>query len=424
MPGCAVTRALRGCAQALLVFALGAGAAFADAIAVFSPTGPDAESYGEPDRYPVAPPGPLMDAQRYIVGSYSHYDEILKARVVRRGATASTLERAPKEVALAYSHDGARQTLATYIERHPATGLLIARGRTILYEHYRYGRTDTQRLTSQSMAKTITGMLVGIAIDEGAIQSVDDAASLYVPELAGTELGSTPIRALLHMASGIAFRETYDGHDDVAKLIRALWRRDGPGTVAALAQFQTRDAAPDTLWHYASLDAELLGLIVMRATNMALADYLSSRIWRKIGAEADASWLVDASGHEVAYCCFNAVLRDWARFAMLLASDGNWNGERLIPRDWVLEATSASSRGHFLAPGTATPLYGYGYQVWTLPGPRRQFALLGIHGQTILVDAASKLVVVHTAARVSAARDPAARELVTLWNALVAQEGR
>lgn len=140
-----------------------------------------------------------------------------------------------------------------------------------------------------------------------------------------------------------------------------------------------------------------------------------------MGAEADAEWTIDTTGQEVAYCCVNAVLRDWARVGMMLANDGAWNGHQIVPRQWVLDATTAQAP--FLRAGTLFPSYGYGYQTWLLPGPRRQFALLGIHGQAIFVDPAAKLVLVHTAVGMKASGDPAAVELRALWGALVARHG-
>jgi len=410
-------------ARLIALLLLLAGPAFAQALPVFSDTGPDAASFGADAGYPVGT-RVTVNQQRYMVGGFSHYDQLLPARAVPRATEPSPFERAPEELVLHYTHRGAPHTLDDYLDRHPATGLLIVRDRTILYEHYRYGRTDRDRFTSQSMAKTVLGMLIGIAIDEGRIRSIDDSASIYVPELAGTELGRTPLRALLHMASGIAFTEVYDGHDDQAKMMRGLLSRGSAGAAAVLSQFDTRVAKPDTLWHYAGLNSELLGLVLTNATRMQPADYLASRIWSRIGTEADASWVTDATGQEVTSCCLNAVLRDWARFGLLLANDGAWDGQQIIPRQWVLDATTAAERGAMLAPRTATPFYGYGYQVWTLPRPRRQFAMLGIHGQTILVLPAAKLVLVHTAVRPLPTGDPMATELISLWTALVNQEGR
>jgi CubicO group peptidase (beta-lactamase class C family) len=403
--------------------------AHAEALPVFSDTGPDAAAYGAADGYPLGTAGHTGDP-RVMVGSFSHFDEIVASRPVRRAAAPFVFKRAADEITLSWrwerdpdrSRRGELRTLTDYLERQPATGLLILQDDTILFEHYRYGRKDTDRLTSQSMAKTITAMLVGIAVQEGAIRSIDDPASAYVPEIADSELGKTPVRALLHMASGIEFSETYDGTDDAAKLGRLLFAKHGLGTARSIASFNTRLAPPDTLWHYAGINSDLLGLIVARATKTSLADYVQSHIWQRIGTEADASWAIDASGQEAAYCCFNAVLRDWGRLGRLLAYDGAWQGAQLIPKQWVLDATSAAP-GSFLAPGKATRFYGYGYQVWLLPGPRRDFALLGIHGQTILVDPQSKLVLVHTAARVRPTGDPQIGDLLALWAALVERYG-
>jgi CubicO group peptidase (beta-lactamase class C family) len=221
------------------------------------------------------------------------------------------------------------------------------------------------------------------------------------------------------MASGVAFRETYDGADDIAALGRALFIRPSPGAAGAVARFNTREAPPDTRFHYASIETEVLGLVLANAVRMPLANYLSTRIWQRIGAEADATWAVDVGGQEAAFCCFSATLRDWARLALLLAHDGAWNGQPIIPRQWLLDATGVAAP--FLAPRTATPYYGYGFQVWLLPGPRRQFALLGVHGQAIFVDPAARLVLVHTAVRVKPSGDPAAAELGALWQALIAR---
>jgi CubicO group peptidase (beta-lactamase class C family) len=225
----------------------------------------------------------------------------------------------------------------------------------------------------------------------------------------------------LHMASGVAFTEVYDGADDNAKLGRQRFAPNGPGAVRALADFSEREAPQGTRFHYASSESQVLGLVLANAVHMPLAAYLQNRIWQPMGAEADAAWGVDPAGLEVASCCLNAVLRDWARFALLLAHDGMWNGRQIIPRQWVLDATTPSAP--FLAPAVAPPHLGYGYQVWLQPGARRQFSLRGVHGQAIFVDPQARLVLVHTAVRLRPANDPQAVELGELWRALVARYG-
>lgn len=405
-----------------LMFALTRGV-FADSLPVFSDTGPYAAAYGAPS-YPIGR-RTAQQPQVNLVGTYSHYDQVYPYHRVAKPKALSELRRAAEELTLGYTYHGATYSLNEYLERNPATGLLIAQGDEILFEHYQYARTDAQRMVSQSMAKTVTSMLLGIAIAEGAIRSIDDTAAEYVAALTGTEYGKTSLRALLHMSSGVAFREIYDDRSaDNAKLSRALFGADSRGPAKALALFDSRAAPAGTRFNYAGADTEVLGLVIANAVHMPLSHYLESRIWKPMGAEADASWVIDATDHEAAFCCFNATLRDWARFALLLAHDGNWNGRQIIPRQWLLDATTVARSDAYLAPRHATRFFGYGYQLWIFPGPRRQFALLGLHGQSIFVDPAAQLVLVHTAVRLKPNNDPTALELRALWQALVAQQNR
>ena len=373
--------------------------------------------------FPVGQRG-AQQPQANLVGTYSHYDRLYKYHRVAKPKTRSKLSRAPTEIALPYDHRGTSYSIDDYLERNPATGLFIARGHEILFERYRYARTDRDRLVSHSMAKTVTAMLLGIAIAEGAIHSIDEPAEKYVPELAGTEYGETSLRALLHMSSGVAFRENYEDRDaDNARLGRALFGEGSSGPARAVAMFDTREAPPGTRFNYAGVETEVLGLVIANAVHMPLAHYLETRIWQPKGAEADAIWSIDATDHEAAYCCISATLRDWGRIALLLAHDGRWNGRQIIPRQWLLDATRVAPGDDYLAPGRATRFYGYGYQVWIFPGERRQFALLGIHGQAIFVDPKAKLVLVHTAVRLKPSNDPQAAELRALWRALVTRYG-
>ena len=389
---------------------------------VFSPSGPDAADYGAAAGFPLGTPATASQPE-HLVATYSHYGELFPSRLVKHAATPWQFKRAA-EPAISYTFKSDRFSIADYLARNPTTGLLIAKDDTILYEHYQYARTDSDRFLSQSMAKTITAMLIGIAIADNKIKSIDDPVSAYVPGLANTEYGGTSLRALLHMSSGVSFSENYDGADDVSRLGRDLFLAPGKDPVASVAQFNTRVAPPETKWHYASSETEVLGLVLRAATGQPVADYLGERIWQPIGTEADASWVIDRTGQEITFCCFNAVLRDYARLGRLLAYDGAWEGRQLIPRQWLLDATTVRPGDAHLAPGTATPYFGYGYQTWLFPGEQRRFALLGIRGQIIFVDPASKLVMVHTAVRRKPS-DPASNsETITLFLHVVAQLGK
>ncbi len=389
---------------------------------VFSTTGPDAAAYGAAEGFPLGTRG-TTDQVQHLVAFYSRFDDLIASGIVIRAAVPWSFRRASSEPKIAYEFQSNRYTLEDYLNRNPTTGLLIAKGDTILIEHYQYARSDRHRFLSQSMAKTITAMLIGIAVSEGTIKSIDDTVATYVPQLAGTEYGKTAIRDLLHMASGVAFSENYDGKDDLSRLVADVFGLARKRAVVSVAQFNTRAAPPGTKWHYASVETQILGLVLRAAIGRPITDYLREKIWQPIGAEADASWAIDGSGQEVTFCCFNAVLRDYARLGRLLAHDGLWEGRQLIPRPWILDATTVRAGDTYLAPGVATPFDGYGYQVWIEAGSERRFVLKGIRGQYILVDPTTKLVMVHTAVR-QKPNDPANAETRALWAAVVQELGR
>lgn len=190
-----------------------------------------------------------------------------------------------------------------------------------------------------------------------------------------------------------------------------------------MLSFNERAAPPGTRFSYSSAETQVLGLALRAATGRPLAEYLKSTIWHSIGAEADASWLVDNAGQEAAFCGLNAVLRDYARLGLLLAHDGQWHGRQVIPAAWVLEATTVGVDQPHLQPGMATPGYGYGYQTWILPGERRMFSLWGIRGQRIFVDPWSKLVMVKTSVHKQPDDPRPTLEAEAMWLGAVRQFG-
>jgi CubicO group peptidase (beta-lactamase class C family) len=386
----------------------------------FDAGGWDAASLGQAASYPRVLRGRRLE-RTYLVGTFSAYDRIYAARRIAAPAQPSTLRRAP-EPAIFYDSPTGRRDIDHYLANNPATALLIVKDDTILVERYQYARREDTRFTSFSMAKTITAMLFGIAVAEGHIKSIDDMAETYVPELAGSEYGRTPIKALLSMSSGVQYRETYDGNDDAARLARDTFLGLGPGGPGILRQFSTRTAPPDTRFYYAGAETQTLGAVIAAATGRTLGDYAAEKLWRPLGAEADASWIIDQAGAESAYCCFQATLRDWARLGLMLAHDGAWNGRQIVPRDWVRAATSVDPARPHLAPGRASRTFGYGYQTWLLPGPTRTFALLGIYGQTVFVDPANRLVMVHLAARANPT-DSGGAQTQALWRGVRAAMG-
>ena len=389
-----------------LLFAAGAFAA------------PDEEALGKAEGYPICPPSVRMET-RCLVGLVSRYDEVFPARKVAKGAAARPLKRAAAEPAIRYTYQSQSSGLEDYLSRNRTTALLILKGDTILAERYQYDRKPEQRMTSYSMAKTIVGMLVGVALSEGKIQSLDDRAEKHVAELKGTPYGETPIRHLLTMSSGVRFTEIYSGSDDVATLSRLSLLGESAGGAATVMPFRTRDRAPGERFHYSSAETQVLGLVLRAATRKPVAEYLSEKIWQPMGAEADASWIIDKGGYEVAYIGVNATVRDYARLGMLLANDGSLDGRPIIPVGWVREATTPPAEP--FEPGRTRSFFGYGYQTWILPGNERQFVLRGLRGQAVFVDPKSKLVMVHTAARDVG---DAGMEMIPLWFGVLQSPGK
>jgi CubicO group peptidase (beta-lactamase class C family) len=391
----------------------------------FSPTGPNAELYGAAEGYPLPD---IVEARRlggpwepkYRVGAFTHLDQIYPTRIVERAESSWNFKCSTAEIY--YDFHGSRFSPIDYVLRNPVTGLLIAKDDQILFEHYQYARTDHDRFVSQSMVKSIIGLLIGIAIAEGAIKSVDDTPEAYVPGFRGSEYGRTPIRDLLHMSSGVDFGETKDGGRDLNRLWNGMGIASPAtkiGTVNSIVQFNQRIAPAGTRFYYASVEPDVLAMVLHNAVDKSASDYLREKVWKPIGAEADARWLIDAEGFELGHFGFNAALRDYARLGRLLAYDGAWEGKQIVPAQWMIDATTVRASDAYLLPDRATKKFGYGYLIWLFPGDRRQFALLGYKGQYVCVDPVSKLVMVHTAVE-----DPTyADEPWALWSALVDQLG-
>jgi CubicO group peptidase (beta-lactamase class C family) len=270
-----------------------------------------------------------------------------------------------------------------FTEQHVASVVVIHDGR-IRYERYGMGFDRDGRWTSFSVAKSITSTLVGAAIADGAIGSVDDPVIRYIPELTGSAYDGVTIAQLLTMTSGVAWNEDYeDPQSDVARFDA---HRAEPGQDPLVSYMSTlqRAHSPGQVWHYSSGETNMIGIVVARATGRPLADYLSEKIWRPFGMEADATWLLDRSGGEIAGCCIQASTRDFARFGQFILDGGRVNGRAVLPDGWV--ATATTRQVDYGEPG-----FGYGYQWWT--SDDGTFQADGIFGQGIFIDPSRRLVI-------------------------------
>lgn len=380
---------------------------------------PDEQALGKAEGYPVGTYVGNMFDTRYRVGSWSALDKVpdILTKAVARTATPVALPKAAHPPRINYLHRNVSHTLDEYLERRRITGLLILKNGEIVAERYRYGRTENARFVSFSMAKSVTSLLLGIAVSRGAIASLDDTASKYVKDLAGSPYGETSIRHLLRMSSGLSFSERYDGQDDVARLSGSVFT-GYPSVISVLRSITERHSSAGGKFVYSSAETEVLGRVLTAATGRSLASLTTEWLWQPIGAESDAFWGAGQDGQEVAYAYFNATLRDWGRLGLLLANDGKVGDRQIVPREYLLDATDAARQPAAFAPHRATPYFGYGYQFWINPLRERSFTMQGVYGQTVMVQPATGIVVVQTAVYAGAdgVQDPDAyAERTSFW---------
>lgn len=242
----------------------------------------------------------------------------------------------PKDVTIKkrkYDFDG-------FLKKTRSVAFIIIRNDTILYQNYKCGYDETSIVPSFSMAKSFTSLLVGIAIDEGAIKNVKEPITKYLPELTGPGFEKITIENLLDMRSGIRFNESYiNPFGDVAKYYYGL-------NLKKYIKKLRVQKEPDEEFKYHSVNAQLLGMIVERAVHMSLAEYMEQKVWKYIGAEHDASWSIDSKkdGEVKAFCCFNATPKDFAKIGRLYLNKGNWNGRQIVSAKWVEESLNLQGK--------------------------------------------------------------------------------
>ncbi|WP_448657552.1 serine hydrolase domain-containing protein [Sphingomonas sp. CJ99] len=270
--------------------------------------------------------------------------------------------------------------IAARMDTQNMVGLIVVQGGQVRYERYAEGMTPTDRWTSFSVAKSFTSTLVGAAVRDGAIKSLDDPVVTFVPELKGSGYDRVTVRQVLTMTSGVRWNEDYTNpNSDVARMALATAPDSKDSMLAYLATLPS-EAEPGTKWVYKTGETNLIGIIVERATGRRLSDYAQEKITGPAGFEGDLFWMFDLAGQNIGGCCLSLRLRDYARMG-LYALEG---GKGQVPEGWFAEAGSnrlADKR---------TDGQGYGYQWWVFPNA---FAAQGIFGQSIIVVPDKQLVI-------------------------------
>ena len=301
---------------------------------------------------------------------------LAKANVIAKGDTVYPL---PAGEPLKIGMD-----VDAYMKAQRTAGLVILQDGKVRMEKYGLDFTAQGKWTSFSVAKSFTSTMVGAAIKDGYIKSIDDKVSVYIPDLKGSAYDDVTIKQLLTMTSGVKWNEDYtDPKSDVA-LFNLHKAEKGMDVTVSYMRKLPREAPAGTKWVYKTGETNLIGVLVSSATKKTLSSYLSEKVWAPFGMEQDATWLLGSTGHEISGCCIQASTRDYARFGTFIMGGAKINGVGILPDDWLDPATSKQA-------DIGMAGKGYGYQWWTYDDG--SFAAQGIFGQGIFIDPKRNLVI-------------------------------
>lgn len=291
----------------------------------------------------------------------------------------------PWMLARSYNKVSSPDTLNRLLEKLKTVAVVVIKNDSLLYEKYWDGYSDSSYSNSFSVAKSITSLLIGIAIKEGKIKSVDELVGNYLPEFKEGLAAKLKIKDLLTMSSGSNWDESYVNPLSVTS--EAYYGSDLYKTATNVKIIKE----PGTYHSYKSGDTQLLGLIVEKATGQSLSKYAAEKLWQPIGAAHAALWSTDKKGgYEKAYCCFNTNARDFARIGQLMLDSGKWKGNTIIDSGYYRQSISPS----MIPDESGQPCNYYGFQWWIRPAYPGVFYARGILGQYIIVIPSQKMVIV------------------------------
>lgn len=330
--------------------------------------------------------------------SFRNLDQRFSSRKVEAGGEFFYLEIDFRELPNEYYYLGERKKVKEFIERTGTTGLLVARGNKILYEEYFNGYKETDRMITWSISKSVISALIGIAIEEGYIEDINDLVTDYAPSLLESGYRNVSIKDVLQMSSGIGFNEDYSDRNSDVNRMGAISLGLGGSLESFLISLEN-EREPGTFNRYVSSDTQVLGMVLREATGMDISKFTEEKLWKPAGMEFDAYWLTDSTGVESAFGGFNASVRDLARFGILYLNDGFLMGRQIIPLKWIED--SIKTDAPHLVPGenpNSDWILGYGYQWWIPEGNEIEFLAMGIYGQAIYINKSRDIVIVKTSA--------------------------
>ena len=333
-------------------------------------------------------------------GNFCRFKDILPvSRMAASSAPHAFADGPTMALPRTYSFDGKEKSTEAFLSDTDTSAVLVLKDGAVVHEQYRLtGGRDVQWI-SWSVAKSFVSALVGIAVAEGAIRSIDAPISDYITVEPCSAYDGVSIRNILQMSSGARWSEDYsDPGSDVMRLGATM---AGVMTLDTFVATMVAESKPGTVCRYNSGETQALGALLVKATGRSLTDYMRERLVEPLGFESDAYWLVDGTGMEMAFAGLNVTARDFAKLGELYRNNGRWNGRQIVPEDWV-KASLRADAPH-LQPGK--PILadhsfdlGYGYQWWLPDGDRGEFSAIGIYNQLIYVDPSRGVTIVKLSA--------------------------
>jgi len=319
---------------------------------------------------------------------YARMDAIFPHRVVRRGGFVHPIPRRAREWDPTFIEAGQPRHVADFMRLNRAAAVVVLKRGRVVLERYTKGVTQETRWTSFSIGKSITSVLLGAAIADGAVGSVEDPVTRYILELRGSAYDGVSIAQALEMRSGVRWNEDYtDPTSDVGRLVASTFQNKGDNLIDLMRPL-SREAAPGPKFVYKTGESNLIGQIVARATGRHLGDYLSEKIWARYGMERDAVWVTNG-GQEIGGCCLSATARDYARLGQFVLENDREGPPpkraRVLPAGWVRASVTPYTR-------QAVGDLSYGYQWWVYPDG--SYGADGIFGQSVIIYPHDGLVIV------------------------------
>jgi len=332
-----------------------------------------------------------------IVHNFSNMQDVMTTKVIKRSGNVRTLNHTPQELPKTFTFKGQEFNLDSFLNDTQSTALLVVKDDDITFENYYLGTRDTDLRASWSMAKSYLSAIFGIAVYEGHIKDLNVPVTDYVPALIGSGYDGVTIKNVLQMSSGVAFNEDYtDFSSDINRFGRMMAMG---GSFDEFAASLTHEREQGTYMKYVSIDTHVLGMVLRAATGQTIEEYLTTKLWSKLGNEQNALYLVDGLGEPMVLGGLNATTRDYGRLGMLFRDNGIINGEQVVPAQWIKDSITPDAS--HLMPGkrdNAKSVFGYGYQWWIPEQSDQEFFALGIYGQFIYINQKAGVVIVKNSA--------------------------